>query len=133
MFRSPFTTLSSIGLGAVLATACSSRTNPTGADDLLVEPIQVESVDVRVLESFPPQAVAHVRGVLGDGCSEFHSLRQDRSGNTVTVTILRQRPRDAICIQIAKVYEENVRLEGDYPPGRYVLQINGIVTRFRTE
>ena len=125
--------LAAIGLGAVLAAACTSRSNPTGADDLLVEPIQVENVDVRVLESFPPQAVANIQGVLGDGCSEFHSLRQERSGNTVTVTILRQRPRDAICIQIAKLYEENIRLEGQYPPGRYVLRVNGVVTRFRTD
>jgi len=133
MSKIPITTLMSIGLAAVLAAACSYQSNPTGADDLLVEPIQVESVDVLILESFPPQAVAHVRGILGDGCSEFHSLQQERSGNIVTVTILRQRPRDAICTQIGKVYDENIPLEGQYPPGRYVLRVNEVVKRFTTE
>ncbi|HEX9725060.1 MAG TPA: hypothetical protein VGC53_12340 [Vicinamibacteria bacterium] len=131
MSKIPVIFLLSIGLAAVLA--CAYQSNPTGADDLLVEPIQVESVDVLILESFPPQAVAHVRGILGDGCSEFHSLRQERSGNIVTVTILRQRPRNAICTQIGKLYEENIPLEGWYPPGRYVLRVNEVVKRFTTE
>ena len=125
------TFLLSVGLAAALA--CAYQSNPTGADDLVVEPIQVESVDVLILESFPPQAVAHVQGILGDGCSEFHSLRQERSGNTITVTILRQRPRDAICIQIGKVYDENIPLQGQYPPGRYLLRVNEVVKRFTTE
>ncbi|MGH9461414.1 MAG: hypothetical protein ACRD1X_09365 [Vicinamibacteria bacterium] len=132
MSRVSITTLACVGLTAVLV-ACSDQSTPTSADDLLVEPIQVEHVDVLILESFPPQAVAHVRGILGDGCSEFHSLEQERSGNTVTVTILRERPRDAICIQIGKLYEDRIPLEGQYPPGQYVLHVNDVVTRFRTE
>jgi len=132
MSRVSITTLVCAGLTAVLV-ACSDQSTPTSADDLVVEPIQVEEVDVLVLESFPPQAVAHVRGVLGDGCSEFHSLQQERSGNAVTVTILRERPRDAICIQIGKLYEENIPLMGQYPAGNYVLRVNEVVTRFRTE
>jgi inhibitor of cysteine peptidase len=132
MSRVSITTLVWTGLTAVLV-ACSDQSTPTSADDLLVEPIQVEEVDVLILESFPPQAVAHVRGILGDGCSEFHSLEQERSGNTVTVTILRERPRDAICIQIGKLYEDRIPLEGQYPPGQYVLHVNDVVTRFRTE
>ena len=132
MSRISVTTLVCAVLTAVLV-ACSDQSTPTSADDLVVEPIQVEEVDVLVLESFPPQAVAHVRGVLGDGCSEFHSLQQERSGNAVTVTILRERPRDAICIQIGKLYEENIPLMGQYPAGNYVLRVNEVVTRFRTE
>jgi inhibitor of cysteine peptidase len=132
MSRVSITTLVCAGLTAVLV-ACSDQSTPTSADDLVVEPIQVEEVDVLILESFPPQAVAHVRGILGDGCSEFHSLEQERSGNTVTVTILRERPRDAICIQIGKLYEERIPLEGQYPAGQYVLHVNDVVTRFRTE
>jgi inhibitor of cysteine peptidase len=132
MFRVPVAALLCASFTLVLV-ACTDQSTPTSADDLLVEPIQVEDVDVLILESFPPQAVAHVRGVLGDGCSEFHSLEQVRSGSTITVTILRERPRDAICIQIAKLYEDRIPLEGQYPPGQYVLHVNDVVTRFRTE
>jgi hypothetical protein len=51
----------------------------------------------------------------------------------VTVTILRQRPRDAICTQIAKLYEDNIRLDGQYPPGQYTLRVNDLTTTFETQ
>ncbi len=111
------------------APACSNPADP----DLLVEPIEIESVEVLVLESSPPQAQAHVRGFIGDGCSELKSVEQQRTGNSVTVTILRQRERAAICTQIAKLYDAVLRLEGSYPPGRYVLRVNGIETFFTTQ
>jgi hypothetical protein len=120
-----------IGFVALVALGCASA-NP-GAASPVVDPIQIDSVDVRILESSPPQAVAHVQGVLGDGCSEFHSLSQSRSASTITVTILRQRPRDAICTQIAKLYEADIPLEGQYPPGRYVLRVNSVEKVFTTE
>ena len=120
-----------IGLVALVALGCADA-NPGGASPV-VDPIPIDSVDVRILESSPPQAWAHVQGLLGDGCSEFHSLTQSRSASTIAVTILRQRPRDAICTQIAKFYETDIRLEGQYPPGRYVLRVNGFEKVFTTE
>ena len=117
------------GLATAAAAGCSSPTDP----ELVIGQIQIERVDVRILESFPPQAVAHVEGVLGDGCTEFHSLEQRRSGNTVTVTILNTRPREAICTMIAKLYKADIPLEGQYPPGQYVVRVNGLENAFRTD
>jgi len=116
-------------VGALVCVGCGSPTAP----DLEIAPIVVESVEVQVLESFPPQASARVRGYIGDGCSTIHSVEQTRSGNTVTLTILRQRPADAICIQIALVYDQTIRLQGSFPPGRYVLRVNGLETEFTTQ
>ncbi len=120
------------GLAAPLALSACGRSSPASGD-LLIDPIQVESVEVLVQESDPPQASAHVRGLIGDGCSSLHSVEQERSGNTVVLTILRQRPANAICIQIARLYDDTVRLEGTFPPGRYVLRVNGVETSFATE
>jgi hypothetical protein len=116
-------------LAALLLAACALPADP----DVVVEPIHVDSVDVRVMESSPPQASAHVRGVLGDGCASFHSLEQQRSGNTVTVTILRERPRDAVCTQIAKLYEDDIPLQGTFLPGDYLVRVNGVEKAFTTE
>ena len=116
-------------LSAACVAACSD--NPAGSD-LSIDPIGIQSVDVLVLESLPPQASAHVKGVIGDGCSELHSIGQERSGNTVTVTILRQRPKDAICTQIARLYDDVIRLDGTYPAGSYVLRVNGFERTFTT-
>jgi hypothetical protein len=129
MPRNPIVVLAMIGLAAASWVACSTPAQP----DPVVEPISIDSVDVRILETAPPQAVAHVKGLLGDGCSEFHSLSQARSGSTVTVTILRQRPRKAICTQIAKLYEADVPLQGQYPPGRYLLRVNSFEKVFTTD
>jgi hypothetical protein len=114
----------------LLATAaCSGSTE----NDMAVEPITIESVDVLILESFPPQATARVKGVIGDGCSELHSEVQRRTGDTVTITVLRQRPREAICTQIAKLYDQTIRLEGTFPPGRYTLRVNSVEKTFTTQ
>ena len=116
-----------IALCAALA-GCGSPAEP----DLLVEPIQIDSVDVLVQESSPPTASARVRGVVGDGCSEIHSVRQERSDVTVTLAILRERPRNAVCTQIARLYDERIPLQGSFPPGDYVLRVNDFVRPFST-
>lgn len=100
------------------------------ARDMLIEPIQVDQVEVRIAESFPVQVFAHVTGVIGDGCSSVLPAEQKREGNTITLTINRQRPADAICTQIAKLYEENIRLTGDFPAGEYVLKVNAVTQTF---
>ena len=117
------------GLGAALFAACS---RPFDAD-LVVEPIQVDRVDVRFIETVPPQASAHVVGVVGDGCASVHSVRQTRSGSAVTVTILRQRPLVAVCAQIALIYDDVIRLDGVFPAGEYVVRVNGVERAFTAQ
>jgi hypothetical protein len=53
--------------------------------------------------------------------------------STITLTILEKRTREAVCIAIAKLYEADIPLQGQYPPGRYVLRVNGFGTTFTTE
>jgi hypothetical protein len=100
------------------------------ARDMTIEPIQIDQVDVRVAESLPVQVVAHVTGVIGDGCSDVMPVKQTREGNTITLTINRQRPTDAVCTQLAKIYDENIRLEGDFPAGEYILKVNSVTQTF---
>ena len=100
------------------------------ARDMIVDPIQIDQVEVRVAESFPVQVFVHVTGVIGDGCSSVLPAEQKREGNTVTVTINRQRPAEAMCTMIAKIYDENIRLDGDFPPGEYTLKMNTVTQTF---
>jgi hypothetical protein len=128
VIKSSSLALAVLGL-AFFATACSDSTSA----DMLITPILIDSVDVRIMESSPPQAAAHVEGFIGDGCSELHSTTQRRSGTTVTITILGERPRDAICTQIAKLYNQDIPLEGQYPPGEYLLRVNDYEKAFTTQ
>jgi hypothetical protein len=121
-----------IAFGLALVAAIAGCSAPA-APSVLVGPITIDEVDVLVLESFPPLASAHVKGIVGDGCSEIRSVSQSRSGNVTTVTILRERPRDAVCTQIARIYDETIRLEGVYPPGRYDVIVNGFRRTFVTQ
>jgi acetolactate synthase regulatory subunit len=116
-----------------LAAGCPETTQPTPPGGTRIEPISIDSVDVAILESAPPQAVAHVTGVIGDGCSELNGVEQKRDGNTVTVTITRTRPVDAICTQIAKLYDANIHLNGAFPAGNYVVKVNGVTKAFATQ
>jgi hypothetical protein len=125
----------------VLATACAPSIAPapaasplspvsTPSRQLLIAPIQIDQVEVRIVESLPVQVFAHVTGVIGDGCSEAMPVKQTREGNTLTLTINRQRPAEAMCTQIAKIYEETIQLTGDFPPGEYVLKVNDVTQAF---
>lgn len=126
------TAVFTIALG-VATWGCSGSVEPDPVPQFLIAPIQIDRVDVRVLESSPPQVTALVEGVIGDGCSELNSERQARSGSTVTITVLGQRPPNAICTQIAKLYRKEIPLEGAYPPGQYVLSVNGVEKTFTTQ
>jgi inhibitor of cysteine peptidase len=110
--------------------ACSTSgvTNPTTA----VAPIQIDGVDVLLMESFPVQVTAHVEGVVGDGCSTVLPLEMSRSGNLVTISILRERPVDAVCTQIARLYDERIPL-GTFASGEYVLRVNDVERSFRVD
>jgi len=111
----------------LLLVACTSPSSPT----VIVDPITIDSVSVQ-LSGDPARPVARVRGVVGDGCSSLHSVSQTRAGSAVTVTILRERPKDAICTQLAKLYDERIPLDGSFPPGRYTLRVNAFETAFET-
>jgi hypothetical protein len=119
--------ISVAALVAASGAGCASPSTPAPAPPrTLVRPIQIESVDV-VVSSAPS---AHVRGVIGDGCTELAGVTTSRSGNRVTVTILSTRPEEAICIQIARLYDATLALPGDYPPGQYVLGVNSVEKTF---
>jgi len=127
--RTRYTT--SLGFVALVLAACGrSAVTPAAPPTQLIGLIQVDSVQVRVDGS---QVSAHVKGVIGDGCTELAGVMIQRglSGDTsVSIQILSQRPAEAICTQIAKLYDETLRIPGDFAPGHYALRVNSIETTF---
>jgi hypothetical protein len=116
------TVLAAALVGAV---ACS---NPTGPDEVRIDPIQIDTV-MEMLNA-PAEAKARIRGAIGDGCSTLKSVTQSRTGNAVTVTILRERPVNAVCTLQLLLYDETIRLEGTYPAGFYTLTVKGVHVAF---
>jgi hypothetical protein len=115
-------------LVAASGAGCDSPSTPASPPPrTLVRPIQIESVDVVVA----PSPSAHVRGVIGDGCTELGGVITRRgSENDIGITILSTRPEGAICIQIARLYDAVLVLPGDFPPGQYVLRVNSVERTF---
>src|SRR5262245_59207751 len=105
---------------------------PTGPTrpEFVIAPIQIESVVlVRGLKT-PSGLGVHVQGIVGDGCSELLPIRQLREGSVVLISIERQRPRDAVCTQIARLYDDVIPLEGTFAPGTYTVRVNSTHIEF---
>jgi hypothetical protein len=93
--------------------------------------MQVDQVDVQIAESFPPQVFVRVQGVLGDGCTTLGAISQQRTGNTIEVTIATNHSGAEVCTMIAQLVDKTIKLEGDFPAGEYVVRVNGVEQQFR--
>jgi hypothetical protein len=91
----------------------------------------VDSVEAVILESFPVQVHAIVRGNLPDGCTEIAQASAERSGDTFTVTLTTRRPADQDCTQALVPYEQTVPLDViNLPAGEYIVRAGGVMTTF---
>jgi inhibitor of cysteine peptidase len=102
-----------------------------GGQQLEIRLAPIHEVNVAIAESFPPQVIVHIQGGLSDGCTTFHDLKTERSGNTVNITVTTQRPRGAICTQVYGFFEQNVNLGSDFASGQtYTINVNDKTTSF---
>lgn len=92
----------------------------------------IESVDVLVLESSPPQYVLRVRAGLPNGCAKQHGHNIGRDGDVITVTVLNSMPTGAIaCTMIYGTYELSINVGTDFRPGvTYTARVNDKATTF---
>jgi len=96
-----------------------------------IRPAPIHEVRVAIAESYPPQVMVYIQGGLSDGCTEFHDLKTDRSGNVINITVTVQRPRNAMCTQIYGYFEKNVNLGTDFVSGQtYTIKVNDKMTTF---
>ncbi|WP_298821573.1 hypothetical protein [Chloroflexus sp.] len=103
-------------------TACAAAApTPTSRPGV----VTVERVDLLVMESNPPRVQAHIVGYLGDGCTTFAGINQQRSGNTITITVSAIHSGAEVCTAIAPLLDQRVMLDGTFAPGQYTVIING--------
>lgn len=80
--------------------------------------VVVESIEVRILESFPVQVHAVVRGYLPDGCTTITGAEVANEGIVFLIQIMAQRPLDAICTMAIVEFEQVVILDTANLPAR---------------
>jgi len=91
--------------------------------------LTVQRIEVNVVRSVPPKVFVRIHGVVLNGCTDVGAAAQHKSGQTVIVTIP-THTRDRVCTMMARLVDETIRLEGDFVPGSYTLNVNGVIEHF---
>lgn len=94
-------------------------------DEQPAEGLTIETLEIRVAESYPPQIQAVLSGYLPDGCSSVYSVEQVRSKSTINLNFGISR-RNGPCSQVIKLYKEVVVLDVEgLPMGEVWVQADG--------
>lgn len=92
-----------------------------------VNPAVVDTVSVQqelVSGTNTAQVEVLVRGYLSDGCSDLHEVKQERSGNQISIKLMARRRTDMICTMAIRPYRFYVRLDKPLENGLYTLLLN---------
>lgn len=119
-------------LAALIALA-ACRHDPTAAQaqtdaepEAIIRQAGVERIEPIILESYPVQVRVVVYGWLSDGCTKLHGFDQKIEGKVISMRVLTTRPRDAMCTQAIKRFQETYPVDtGSLAPGTYTLTVNG--------
>lgn len=101
--------------------------------DLVQVQAPIESVEVLIMESFPPQYSVVVVSGLPNACFSFAGYRMDRIGDTVQIELINWKPSrsDVACAEIYRTVMTTITLGIDFDPGRtYTIEVNGVIETF---
>ena len=136
MFRSKMLVL--VVLVMILVTACAPAAAPATPSPIVTEVptlasvAVVKSIEILLLESFPLQVHAVIRGDLPDaGCTTIASVDQVREGNTFKLNLITTTDPLALCAPALTPFEEVVPLDvQDLPAGTYTVQAGAVQATF---
>jgi putative hemolysin len=95
------------------------------------EGIYLESVEVRLAESFPVQVSAVLRGNFADGCTSLAGVDVTREGDTFHIVLRSRIQQGVMCTMALVPFEEIVVLESaGLPPATYTVTSHGQTTTF---
>ena len=126
-------------LAGVIGGALAHTWDGEGAEDNQVNepgmasvPAPVESIDVVIAESWPPQYFLHIVSGLPNGCARFDRYDVIREGNTIRVEIFNLEPTDGrMCTEEYRIVEHSIPLGSDFVSGQtYTIQANCLSKSF---
>jgi inhibitor of cysteine peptidase len=135
------TTILTLVLLLFIVTGCGGREPeptetpppPTNApvSEAITGTATVESIQILLLESFPVQVNARMRGILPDGCTTIDQITTNQSGNDFTIIVTTFRPAGAICTEAVVPFDEVVALDVlGLDAGTYNVTANGVSGTF---
>jgi hypothetical protein len=89
-------------------------------------PVYVDGVEFVMLESWPVQVRAVVRGNLPSPCHALAwNVAQPDATGRIVLTVFSTVDMDAICVQVLQPFEQGIPV-GSFTTGSYVLVVNGV-------
>lgn len=83
----------------------------------------IEDLQIMILESFPVQVNAVIRGSLPDGCTAIKEINPTRDGKAFNIQIITERPAEAVCTEALVPFEKTVSLDVyGLPAGSYTVK-----------
>lgn len=116
-------------VAAALLVACGND----GEVDVHEELAPIESVEVRVAESFPPQYFLDIVSGLPSGCASFDRYGLTRAGDVIQVEVWNriETPTDGACTAIYGTAQHAIPLGANLQPGRtYTVHVNAVTKTF---
>jgi len=106
--------------------ADQTTTTSPGEPAAVRSPVYVDSVEVLLLESYPVQVRALVRGNLPTPCHSlgWESTDPDAAGR-ITLEIHSTSDPDTVCAEVLEPFEEAIDV-GSFTSGSYVLVVAGV-------
>ncbi len=100
-------------------------------NEVEIKAAPIHEVTFNFMESYPVQVGAQIKGGLSDGCTTFHDAVVTREGDTISISVTVQRPKDRVCPAIYTYFEENLNLGSDFASGKtYTVKVNDYTTSF---
>jgi hypothetical protein len=94
-------------------------------ENLVAGPVYLDSADLLILESFPPQYRLLLKGNLPDPCHRLEVVvPAPNAEGIIDLQVFSLANPETICIQVLEPFEESVSLDG-FPPGIYSVEVNG--------
>ena len=94
----------------------------------------IESAEIVIAESFPPQYFVQIVSALPNGCVQFERLDLTRDGTMIQIDIWNRVPApeaEVACTLIFGLKNHNVALGSDFESGvEYTVQINDLTRTF---
>ncbi len=107
----------------------SPTTEPTA--QTTAREAQVQSVDIQLLDTDPPQVNAVVRGTLSEACATLAPAQVSYASNLFEIKLDAVSPTDRGCAQVTAPFETTVPLDiQDLPAGTYTVHANGVSAVF---
>lgn len=104
----------------------TTTTTRPGAPGVVRGPVYIDSVELLLLESYPVQVRALVKGSLPTPCHQLvWDLSDPDASGRIVLDVYSNADADSVCAQVLEPFEQSIDI-GSFTGGSYVLVVDGV-------